>query len=81
MAKYCVTCGIPLQGSELRQYCCDQHEADYQEEAARNRQRSIHDQPYGPITHHYNRDTGEAIDYPASKYGGAQKAPPNPYLK
>ena len=79
--KYCVTCGKPLKGQELRQYCCNEHEAAYQEEAAKSRQYPVHEQPYGPISTFYDRSTGEAIHYPASKYGTEFQAPPNPYLK
>ena len=80
--KYCTTCGKPLSEAEKRQYCCSEHEAAYQERAAQNRRHSIHDLPYGSIvTHLYDRDTGQPIVYPASKYGEAYTAPPNPYLK
>ena len=79
--KYCVKCGKPLEGRELRQYCCNEHEAAYQEEAAQNGRRPIHDQPYGQPSTLYDRNTGKAIHYPASKYGSEFQAPPNPYLK
>lgn len=79
---FCVTCGKPLEGAEEKQYCCNAHEAAFQEIAAQNRQRSVHEQPYGPFKHWaYDRDTGQPIAYPASKYGEAWTAPSNPYLK
>jgi hypothetical protein len=78
---FCITCGKPLEGLEVKQYCCSVHEAAFQANAAKNRERPIHDQPYGSVSSwFYDRDTGQPINYPASKYGEAYIAPPNPYL-
>ena len=66
--KYCVRCGKPLEGAELEQYCCNEHEAAYQ------------DRRNHSLMHRYDRDTGQPKEYGDAKRGQLRMSPPNPYL-